>query len=104
MKNTADGSGGKLIAVLLQSILGGSAINLLVAFYDIHGGKRKVLFYYFFPDTTRDEALLYLLLIRIYYIMKYTNNILLAKLKWAMFCFEYKQTSRRGVVCDPDKD
>jgi hypothetical protein len=39
MKNTADVTGDKLIAVLLQSISGGSANNLLVAFYDIHGGK-----------------------------------------------------------------
>jgi hypothetical protein len=49
-------TGGKLIAVLLQSISGVSAINPLVAFYDIHGGKREVLFYYFLPDTTRDEV------------------------------------------------
>jgi hypothetical protein len=39
MKNTADVTGGKPIAVLLQSISGVSAINPLVAFYDIHGGK-----------------------------------------------------------------
>jgi hypothetical protein len=26
----------------------------LVAFYDIHGGKREVLFFYIVPDTTRD--------------------------------------------------
>jgi hypothetical protein len=47
MRNTADRqtdlTGGKSIAVLLQSISGISAINLLVAFYDIHGGKREVL-------------------------------------------------------------
>jgi hypothetical protein len=43
------------IAVLLQSISGVSAINPLVAFYDIHGGKREVLFFYFVPDTTRDH-------------------------------------------------
>jgi hypothetical protein len=43
MKNTADVTGGKPIAVSLQSISGVSAINALVAFYDIHGGKRKVL-------------------------------------------------------------
>jgi hypothetical protein len=47
--------GGKPIAVLLQSISGVSTINLLVAFYDIHGGKREVLFFYFAPDTTRDD-------------------------------------------------
>jgi hypothetical protein len=37
-------TGGKPIAVLLQSISGVSAINPLVAFYDIYGGKREVLF------------------------------------------------------------
>jgi hypothetical protein len=47
-------TGGKPIAFFLQSISGGSAINPLVAFYDIHGGKIEVLFFYFVPDTTRD--------------------------------------------------
>jgi hypothetical protein len=51
MKNTADVTGGKPIAVLLQSISGVSAINPLVAIYDIYGGKREVLFFYFVPDT-----------------------------------------------------
>jgi hypothetical protein len=41
MRNTADVTGGMPIAVLLQSISGVSAINPLVAFYDIHGGKRE---------------------------------------------------------------
>jgi hypothetical protein len=54
MRNTADVTGGKPIAVLLQSTSGVSAINPLVAFYDNHGGKREVLFFYFVPDTTRD--------------------------------------------------
>jgi hypothetical protein len=40
MRITADVTGGKPIAVLLQSTSGVSAINPLVAFYDIHGGKR----------------------------------------------------------------
>jgi hypothetical protein len=57
MRNTADVTGGKLIAVLLQYISGVSAINPLVAFYDIHGGKREVLFIYFVRDTTRDSNL-----------------------------------------------
>jgi hypothetical protein len=35
VKNTADVTGGKPIAILLQSISGVSAINPLVAFYDI---------------------------------------------------------------------
>jgi hypothetical protein len=54
MKNTAEVTGGKPIAVLLQSISGVSDINPLVAFYDIHGGQ--VLFFYFFPDTTDTSA------------------------------------------------
>jgi hypothetical protein len=54
MRNTADVTGGKPIAVLLQSISGVSAINPLVAFYDIHGGKREALLFYFVTDTTRD--------------------------------------------------
>jgi hypothetical protein len=58
MRNTADVTGDKPIAVLLQPISGVSAINLLVAFYDIHGGKGQVLFFYFFfPDTTRDPII-----------------------------------------------
>jgi hypothetical protein len=55
MRNTADVAGGKPIAVLLQSISGESAINPLVAFYDIRGGKSEVLFFYFVPDITRDS-------------------------------------------------
>jgi hypothetical protein len=54
MRNTADVTDGKTIAVLLKSISGVSAINPLLAFYDIHGGKREVLFFYFVPETTRD--------------------------------------------------
>jgi hypothetical protein len=42
MRNTADVTGGKPIVVLLLSISGVSAINPLVAFYDIHGGKTEV--------------------------------------------------------------
>jgi hypothetical protein len=59
MKKTADVTGGKPIAILLQSISDISAINPLVAFYNIHGGKRVVLFFYFVPDTTRDEINIY---------------------------------------------
>jgi hypothetical protein len=51
---------GKPIAVLLQSISGVSAIYRLVAFYDIHGGKREVLFFYFVPETTRDAKVIML--------------------------------------------
>jgi hypothetical protein len=55
MRNTANVTGGKPVAVLLQSISGVSAINPIVAFYDIHGGKRKVLFFYFVTDTSQDR-------------------------------------------------
>jgi hypothetical protein len=54
MKNTADATGGKPIAVRFQSISGVSAINPLVAFDNIHGRKREVLIYSSVPDTTRD--------------------------------------------------
>jgi hypothetical protein len=69
-------TGGKPIAVLLQSISGVSAINPLVAFYDIQGGKREVLFFYFVPDTTQDILFdmilpIYLVLFSVYrFIMK----------------------------------
>jgi hypothetical protein len=45
---------GKTIAILLQSISGVSAINSLVAFYDIHGGEREVLLFYYVPDSIRN--------------------------------------------------
>jgi hypothetical protein len=54
MKNTEDVTGGKPLAVLLQSISGVSAINPLVAINDIHGMKGEVLFFCNVPDTTRD--------------------------------------------------
>jgi hypothetical protein len=44
MRNTADVTGGKPLAVRLQSISGVSAVNPLDAFYDIHGRKGEVLF------------------------------------------------------------
>jgi hypothetical protein len=59
MKSTVDVTGGKPIAVLLQSISGVSGNNPLVAFDDIHGGKREELFFYFVPDTTRDYSIIY---------------------------------------------
>jgi hypothetical protein len=54
MRNAADVTGGKPIAILLQFFSDVSAINPLVAFYGIHGGKREVLFFYFVLDTTRE--------------------------------------------------
>jgi hypothetical protein len=42
MKNTGDVAGDKPITVLLQSISGVSAINPLVAYYDIQRGKKEV--------------------------------------------------------------
>jgi hypothetical protein len=57
MRNTANWTGGKPIAVCLQSISGVSVDYPLVAFsfaYEIHGRKGEVLFFYSVPDTTRD--------------------------------------------------
>jgi hypothetical protein len=60
MRNTADVTGGKPIAVLLQSISGVSAINPLVAFYSIHGGNIEVLYYFICPGHhTRHEMPMY---------------------------------------------
>jgi hypothetical protein len=44
MRNTADVTGGKSIAVSSQSISGVRAINPLVAFYDIYGEGVILLF------------------------------------------------------------
>jgi hypothetical protein len=49
MRNTADVTGGKPIAVWTQTTSGASAINSLVAFYDIHRRKEVVLFFFFWP-------------------------------------------------------
>jgi hypothetical protein len=48
-------TGGKPVAIWLQSISGVSAINLLVAFYDIHGEKREV-YYFFILSRTPHET------------------------------------------------
>jgi hypothetical protein len=45
---------GRHVKPLVPVAFGASAINNLVAFYNIHGGKREVLFFYFVPDTTQD--------------------------------------------------
>jgi hypothetical protein len=57
MNNAADVKGSNPNAVLLQLITGVSAINPLVAFYDIHGAKSEELLFYFVPDTTRESLL-----------------------------------------------
>jgi hypothetical protein len=56
MRNTTDVTGGKpIVAVVrLLSISSESAVNPLVAFYDILGRKREVLFYSSVPDITLD--------------------------------------------------
>jgi hypothetical protein len=77
MRNTADVTGGKPLAVLLQSISGVSAINPLVAFYDIHGEKREVLFFYFVPDTTRET-------IECNFKLRFMSNYAINPLKWAI--------------------
>jgi hypothetical protein len=49
LRNNADLTGGKPIAVLLQSISGVSAINPLVTFYDIHRAKSEELLFFLSP-------------------------------------------------------
>jgi hypothetical protein len=57
MRNTADVTDGKPIAVWLQSILRISAIDPLVTFYNIHGEKGEVLFYSSVSDTSLGKLL-----------------------------------------------
>jgi hypothetical protein len=53
--NTADKTDDKAIAVWLQSVLGLSAINPLVTFYNIHRRKGEMLFFSSVPDITWDN-------------------------------------------------
>jgi hypothetical protein len=53
MRNTTVVTGGKPIAVRLQSISGESVVNPLVAFYNIHERNGKMLFFLFVTDTTQ---------------------------------------------------
>jgi hypothetical protein len=81
MRNAADVTGGKPIAVLLQSISGVSAINPLVAFYDIHGRKGEVLFFCSVSDTTRDsrtphDTIKLSLYIMFYEIFRYLGSLI----------------------------
>jgi hypothetical protein len=47
-------TGGEPLAVWSQTTSGASAVNTLVAFYNIHERKIEVLFLHFVPDTTRN--------------------------------------------------
>jgi hypothetical protein len=57
MRNIADVSDGKRIAIRSQSIRGMSAVNPLIAFYDINDRKGEVLFFFSVPATSRDYLL-----------------------------------------------
>jgi hypothetical protein len=57
MRNTPDVTGGKPIPVLLQSISDVSAINPLVASYDIHGGKRGAILLFCPGHHTRQSII-----------------------------------------------
>jgi hypothetical protein len=59
-RNTADETGGKPIAVRLQSISGGDVANPLFAFYDIHERERC---YSFVLSRTPHETLLFFIII-----------------------------------------
>jgi hypothetical protein len=55
MRNTADVTDSKPIAVWSQYISGVSAVNPFVAFYDVHKWKGEVLFFCSVLDTTRTK-------------------------------------------------
>jgi hypothetical protein len=55
MRNTADVTSGKAVVIGSQSILGVSAVNHLIAFYDIDR-KKKEMQICSVPDTTRDSS------------------------------------------------
>jgi hypothetical protein len=54
MRNTSDVTGRKPIAASSQSISDMGAVGPLVAFYDIHGRKEKVLLFWCVLNITRD--------------------------------------------------
>jgi hypothetical protein len=76
LRNTADVTSGKLIATCLQSISGVSAVDPLVAFYDIHGRKREMLFFCSVPDTTRDQSSFFFFLPLSHYVWSVQHNFL----------------------------
>jgi hypothetical protein len=55
MRNSANFTGDKPIAIYLQSISGRSPVSHLVRFYDIHEIEVVVLFFCSVLDTTRDN-------------------------------------------------
>jgi hypothetical protein len=59
MRNTAEVTGARPIAVYSQPISGVSADNTLVAVYEIHGRKGEVLFSLLCPDHHTLNFLLY---------------------------------------------
>jgi hypothetical protein len=56
MRNTASVTGGKPIAIWLQSISDGNAVNPLVAFYDIHERKRGAILLFWHYKTIGDNV------------------------------------------------
>jgi hypothetical protein len=73
MRTTADVTGGKPITVRLQSISGVGAINLLVAFYDIHARKGEVLFFCFCPG--HHTRLFIIIIISVHFSYIYTSAL-----------------------------
>jgi hypothetical protein len=59
MRYTADVRGGKPIAVFLESTSGVSAINHLVAFYDIHEEKRERCYSFILSRTPHETKFIH---------------------------------------------
>jgi hypothetical protein len=86
-RNTTAVAGGKPIDVRLQSISSVSAVNPLVAFYDIHGRKGVGLFYSFVRYITRDNLInktIYLQIWKTLLVSFYEEKVLLLLL---YYCF-----------------
>jgi hypothetical protein len=73
MRNTADVTGGKPIAVLLQSISGVSAINPLVAFYDIQWRKERGAILLFCPGH-HTRLYVQIISIKIYFLILFNSK------------------------------
>jgi hypothetical protein len=96
MRNTADVTGGKPIAVWLQYISGGDAVNPFVAFYDIHGRKKDVQFFCFVSDKNNNY----------YNCAHWTNLLILMSVRYnvddtfcAMECGEQIVCKARHLLC-----
>jgi hypothetical protein len=58
MWNISDMAGGKPMAISTQTITGVSAVNPVVAFYDIHWKNRDLMFFFLCPEHNTNNTLI----------------------------------------------